>query len=46
MGTNISLWHDWWHPLEVLYEKFGHRVVYDATSHVVAKLSSVLVDKQ
>jgi hypothetical protein len=36
---------DWWHPKGVLHEKFGHRIVYDASSKVDANLSSVLRDK-
>lgn len=38
---NIYLWLDWWHPDSVLYEKYGHRAMYDAQSKVEAKLSSV-----
>ena len=44
VGTeeHIHLWLDWWHPMGVLFEKFGFRVVYDAHSTLEAKLSSVI----
>lgn len=31
-------------PDRVLYEEYGHRIVYDAGSQINAKLSSVLRD--
>lgn len=43
-GSNIFLQHDCWHPDIVLYNKYGHRVVYDAASKPDSKLSSVLRD--
>lgn len=30
---------NWWHPNGVLYEKYGHKLVYDAGNKVDAKLS-------
>jgi hypothetical protein len=41
-GEHIHLWLDWWHPMGVLFEKFGFRMVYDAHSTLEAKLSSVI----
>ncbi|XP_059436288.1 uncharacterized protein LOC132169238 [Corylus avellana] len=43
-GENIFLWLDSWHPSRILFEVFGHRVVYDAHSSVEAKLSSVILN--
>jgi hypothetical protein len=42
IGEHIHLWLDWWHPMGVLFEKFGFKVVYDAHSTLEAKLSSVI----
>lgn len=39
--SNISLLHDNWHPLGVLYTRFGHMVVYDAAHCMEAKVSSM-----
>jgi hypothetical protein len=41
-GSNIFLWHDSWHPNGVLYQEYGHMIVYDAASSINAKVSSVL----
>jgi hypothetical protein len=41
-GQNIHLWFDNWHPCGVLIERYGFRVVYDASSGLNYKLSSVL----
>jgi hypothetical protein len=43
-GENIHLWLDSWHPLGILFEVFGYRVVYDAQSNLEAKLSSVIIN--
>lgn len=43
-GRNIHLWFDHWHPGGTLYEKYGHRVVYDACSKPEAWLSTVIKD--
>ena len=43
-GANIFLRLDFW-SLEGPYEKFGHRVVYDAASSVNAKLASFISDR-
>ena len=42
MDLALYMWHDNRHPDGPLYQKFGHRVVYDATSSINAKLSSVI----
>ena len=41
-GDNIHLWLDWWHPAGILIEQYGFRTVYDAHSHIKAKLSTVI----
>jgi hypothetical protein len=41
-GTSIYLWLDCWHPDNILYDKYGYRVIYDSRSSMDAKLSSVL----
>jgi hypothetical protein len=38
----IHLWQDNWHPLGVLYERFGSRVIYDAHSWLDSRLDSIL----
>jgi hypothetical protein len=38
----IHLWQDNWHPLGVLYERFGSRVIYDAHSWLDSRLDSFL----
>ena len=45
-GSTISLWHDRWHPNGVLYQTYGHRIVYDAASNLQAKVSSVIQNKE
>jgi hypothetical protein len=45
-GSTIFLWHDRWHPNGVLYQTYGHRVVYDAASNLHAKVSSVIHNKE
>lgn len=44
-GRNIFLWRDLSHPDGVLYEVYGHRVVYDSWSTIDSKLDSVLRKK-
>jgi hypothetical protein len=41
-GKMIHLWQDNWHPLGMLYERFGSRVIYDAHSRLDSRLDSVL----
>jgi hypothetical protein len=41
-GKNIHLWLDHWHPLGVLFDKYGYRIIYDSQSRLDAKLDSVL----
>jgi hypothetical protein len=41
-GKMIHLWQDTWHPLGVLYERFGSRVIYDAHSRLDSRLDTVL----
>jgi hypothetical protein len=41
----IYLWHDIWHPDEILFMKYGFRVIYDASSRPEAKVDSVLKNK-
>jgi len=41
---DIYLWMDNWHPMGVLVERFGFRIVYDSHSNLEAKLSTVLKD--
>ena len=43
-GANIFWRLDFWSPGGP-YEKFGHRVVYDAASSVNAKLASFISDR-
>jgi len=42
-GRSIFLWHDHWHPLGYLLDKFGFRVVYDSRLSMDAKLSSIIL---
>ena len=44
-GKTIFLWHDLWHPAEVLVQRYGFRVIYDAASNPEAKVDFVLKDK-
>lgn len=39
--SHISLQHDNWH-LEILFAKYGHRVIYDSTNSLDALVSSNL----
>jgi hypothetical protein len=41
---SIFLWHDHWHPLRYLLDKFGFRVVYDSGLSMDAKLSSIILN--
>ena len=41
-GKNIYLWFDAWHPDGVLFEKYGHRVIYDAHSKPAVRLDSII----
>lgn len=43
-GSNIFLWHDHWHPIGYLLEKYGYRVIYDSGFSKEAKLSSILLN--
>jgi hypothetical protein len=43
-GKNIHLWFDAWHPDGVVFEKYGHCVIYDAHSKLEARLDSVIKD--
>jgi len=43
-GTRIFLWQDCWHPDGYLLDRNGYRPVYDASSCVDAKLSSIIRD--
>ena len=45
-GRSIFLWHDLWHPNGVLFQKYGHRVIYDPASQFEAKVATVLEEKQ
>jgi hypothetical protein len=27
--SNIHMWQDHWHPLGVLFERYGFRIIYD-----------------
>jgi hypothetical protein len=41
-GHSIHLWHDNWHPLGPLHEKFGLRIIYDSQSTSKARVSYVI----
>jgi hypothetical protein len=43
--SSIFIWLDWWHPIRVSYDKYEYRAVYDTGSTMVAKLSSVIREK-
>jgi hypothetical protein len=43
-GSRIFLWYDQWHPDGCLLDKFGFRAIYDAISHVGARVSSINCD--
>ena len=45
-GKNIYLWFDAQHSDGVLYEKYGHRVIYDTHSKVEARLDSIIQNNQ
>jgi hypothetical protein len=45
-GKNIYLWFDAWHLDGVLYEKYGHRVIYDSHSKLEARLDSIIQNGQ
>ncbi len=45
-GSTIFLWHDRWHPNGVLYQAYGHKIVYDAARYLNAKVSSVNQNKE
>jgi hypothetical protein len=34
--------YDWWHPEDVLYDRFSNSINYDANNRVNAKFSSVI----
>lgn len=35
-GDSIFLWHDSWHPLGPMFEKFGLRALYDLASGIIS----------
>ena len=35
-GDSIFLWHDSWHPLGPMFEKFGPRALYDLASGIIS----------
>jgi hypothetical protein len=41
-GHSIHLWHENWHPLGPLHEKFGLGIIYDSQSISEARVSSVI----
>ena len=41
-GCGTLMWYDNWHPLGSLLDKFGQRVVYDATLSVNSRVSTVI----
>jgi hypothetical protein len=45
-GSTIFLWHDRWHPNGVLYQVYGHKIVYEVASFLNAKVSNVLQNKE
>jgi hypothetical protein len=44
-GENIFLWLDNWHPDGVLLDRYGPRIIYEAGSHLNAKLATVIQEK-
>lgn len=44
-GHNIHLWFNCWHPAGKLYEKYGHHVIFEASSKPDARFSSVIKDR-
>ena len=44
-GKTIFLWHVLWHLVEVLIQRFGSCVIYDAASNPKTKVDSLLKDK-
>jgi len=43
-GKDIHLWMDRWHPVGILNENYGFRVIYNAQSNLDAGLSTVLIN--
>jgi hypothetical protein len=43
-GEDIHMWLGSWHPIGILLETYGQRVVYDAHSSMEVKLFSVIVN--
>lgn len=43
-GSSIFLWYDWWHPEGILYEKFGHLVIYDAGGSLDDQVSNITME--
>ncbi|GLT73885.1 hypothetical protein SLA2020_457150 [Shorea laevis] len=41
-GTNIYIWHDYWHPSGPLIDAYGSNIVKDARIPFQAKLASVI----
>jgi hypothetical protein len=41
-GHSIHLWHDNWHLLGPLHERFGLRIIYDSQSTSEARVSSII----
>ena len=46
MEEAYFLWLDRWHPDGILYQVYGHRIVYDAASSLEAKVDSVLKNEE
>jgi len=44
-GSNIFLWHDYWHPTGRLIDTFGYRIVYDAGPSIGPMLSSIIKNR-
>jgi hypothetical protein len=40
--NRVFLWWDHWHPDGCLLEKYGYRAMYNAGSHVDARVSSII----
>jgi hypothetical protein len=43
-GSSIFLCHDMWHPVDCLLDRYGHRVMYDASLSIGPKLSIIRRD--
>lgn len=45
-GQSIALWHDNWHPLGPLIQRFGTRVAYDSGYPIDTHVSRIIQDSQ